>query len=172
MRAADSERGESRTVVEGARRWPDRHGSDRSLPLPAGDEAPEEGRWDKAWGGIASLGLALPVLWTGMTRRGLGRGAHWRVDGHGSCAARGTGGPQGSAYRGLRRGRCGLRSGCGVERGPRSICIFATSSRPTSVRSCKDACWRHGCAGIGYSSGTSLSASRAAESWCAHERSR
>ncbi|MGA8729896.1 MAG: allantoinase AllB, partial [Terracidiphilus sp.] len=31
-----------------------------------------EGRWDKAWGGIASLGLALPVLWTGMTRRGLG----------------------------------------------------------------------------------------------------
>ena len=32
----------------------------------------EEGRWDLAWGGIASLGLALPVLWTAMTRRGLG----------------------------------------------------------------------------------------------------
>ncbi|HET6168636.1 MAG TPA: allantoinase AllB [Terracidiphilus sp.] len=31
-----------------------------------------EGRWDKAWGGIASLGLALPVIWTGMARRGLG----------------------------------------------------------------------------------------------------
>ncbi len=30
-----------------------------------------EGRWDRAWGGIASLGLALPVLWTGMRRRGL-----------------------------------------------------------------------------------------------------
>ena len=29
------------------------------------------GRWDEAWGGIASLGLALPVLWTGMTKRGL-----------------------------------------------------------------------------------------------------
>lgn len=29
------------------------------------------GRWDLAWGGIASLGLALPVLWTAMVRRGL-----------------------------------------------------------------------------------------------------
>jgi allantoinase len=32
----------------------------------------ETGRWDKAWGGIASLGLALPVLWTGMKQRGIG----------------------------------------------------------------------------------------------------
>ena len=32
-------------------------------------------RWDLAWGGIASLGLALPVLWTAMVRRGLGSGA-------------------------------------------------------------------------------------------------
>jgi allantoinase len=32
----------------------------------------EEGRWDLAWGGIASLGLALPVLWAGMARRGVG----------------------------------------------------------------------------------------------------
>jgi allantoinase len=30
----------------------------------------EEGRWDLAWGGIASLGLALPVLWTAMCQRG------------------------------------------------------------------------------------------------------
>jgi allantoinase len=29
------------------------------------------GRWDQAWGGIASLGLALPVLWTGMYKRGI-----------------------------------------------------------------------------------------------------
>lgn len=38
-----------------------------------------EGRFDKAWGGIASLGLALPVLWTGMRQRGLGleRVAEW-----------------------------------------------------------------------------------------------
>ena len=32
----------------------------------------EEGRWDLAWGGIAGLGLALPVLWTAMARRGVG----------------------------------------------------------------------------------------------------
>lgn len=32
----------------------------------------EEGRWDLAWGGIASLGLSLPVLWTGLERRGVG----------------------------------------------------------------------------------------------------
>ena len=31
----------------------------------------EEGRFDLAWGGIASLGLALPVLWTGMQKRGI-----------------------------------------------------------------------------------------------------
>jgi allantoinase len=31
----------------------------------------EIGRWNDAWGGIASLGLTLPVLWTGMARRGL-----------------------------------------------------------------------------------------------------
>lgn len=30
-----------------------------------------KGRFDLAWGGIASLGLALPVLWTEMYRRGL-----------------------------------------------------------------------------------------------------
>jgi len=31
----------------------------------------EEGRWDLAWGGIASLGLALPVVWTAMSGRGI-----------------------------------------------------------------------------------------------------
>jgi allantoinase len=30
-----------------------------------------DGRWDLAWGGIASLGLALPVLWTAMHQRGI-----------------------------------------------------------------------------------------------------
>ena len=30
-----------------------------------------ERRWDQAWGGIASLGLALPVMWTAMQQRGL-----------------------------------------------------------------------------------------------------
>jgi allantoinase len=31
----------------------------------------ETGRFDQAWGGIASLGLALPVIWTAMRQRGL-----------------------------------------------------------------------------------------------------
>jgi allantoinase len=33
---------------------------------------PDFGRFDKAWGGIASLGLALSVVWTGMRQRGIG----------------------------------------------------------------------------------------------------
>ncbi|MGA2889102.1 MAG: allantoinase AllB [Terracidiphilus sp.] len=41
-------------------------------PCPPAMKRRDEGRWDRAWGGIASLGLALPVLWTGMARRGLG----------------------------------------------------------------------------------------------------
>jgi allantoinase len=40
---------------------------------------PDFGRFDKAWGGIASLGLALSVVWSGMQRRGIGieRVAGW-----------------------------------------------------------------------------------------------
>ncbi len=30
-----------------------------------------ETRWDAAWGGISTMGLALPVLWTAMHRRGI-----------------------------------------------------------------------------------------------------
>jgi allantoinase len=41
-------------------------------PCPPAMKRREEGRWDLAWGGIASLGLALPVLWTAMARRGIG----------------------------------------------------------------------------------------------------
>jgi allantoinase len=40
-------------------------------PCPPAMKRREEGRWDLAWGGIASLGLALPILWTGMRQRGL-----------------------------------------------------------------------------------------------------
>ena len=40
-------------------------------PCPPAMKRREEGRWDFAWGGIAGLGLALPVLWTAMARRGL-----------------------------------------------------------------------------------------------------
>jgi allantoinase len=41
-------------------------------PCPPAMKRRDEGRWDLAWGGISSLGLALPVLWTAMVRRGLG----------------------------------------------------------------------------------------------------
>ena len=51
-------------------------------PCPPAMKQSETGRWDLAWGGIASLGLALPVLWTGMNRRGLGieRISEWMAD--------------------------------------------------------------------------------------------
>jgi allantoinase len=41
-------------------------------PCPPELKHREDDRWDLAWGGVASLGLALSVLWTGMHRRGLG----------------------------------------------------------------------------------------------------
>jgi allantoinase len=41
-------------------------------PCPPAMKHKEEGRFDLAWGGIASLGLALPVVWTGMQQRGIG----------------------------------------------------------------------------------------------------
>ena len=44
-------------------------------PCPLPMKRRDEGRWDLAWGGISSLGLALPVMWTAMTRRGVGSGA-------------------------------------------------------------------------------------------------
>jgi allantoinase len=40
-------------------------------PCPPEMKRRDTGRWDLAWGGIASLGLALPVLWTGMLKRAL-----------------------------------------------------------------------------------------------------
>ncbi len=40
-------------------------------PCPPAMKRREEGRWDLAWGGIASLGLALPVVWTALARRGV-----------------------------------------------------------------------------------------------------
>ena len=39
-------------------------------PCPPAMKHREEGRFDLAWGGIASLGLALPVMWTAMHQRG------------------------------------------------------------------------------------------------------
>lgn len=39
-------------------------------PCPPGMKHRDEGRFDKAWGGIASLGLALPIMWTAFHQRG------------------------------------------------------------------------------------------------------
>ncbi len=41
-------------------------------PCPPAMKRREEGRWDKAWGGIGSLGMALPVMWTAIENRGTG----------------------------------------------------------------------------------------------------
>jgi allantoinase len=43
---------------------------------------PDFDRFDKAWGGIASLGLALSVVWTGMSQRGIpiDRISDWMAD--------------------------------------------------------------------------------------------
>ncbi|HLY17941.1 MAG TPA: amidohydrolase family protein, partial [Bryobacteraceae bacterium] len=48
--------------------------TDHSPCLPALKRR-DTGCWDQAWGGISSLGLALPVMWTAMVRRGIGSGA-------------------------------------------------------------------------------------------------
>jgi allantoinase len=52
-------------------------------PCPPAMKCRDTGRFDKAWGGIASLGLALPVLWTGMRARAIGieRIAQWMASG-------------------------------------------------------------------------------------------
>ncbi len=44
-------------------------------PCPPALKRREEGSWDRAWGGVSSLGLALPILWTAMVRRGVGSSA-------------------------------------------------------------------------------------------------
>ncbi len=47
--------------------------------LEATEPGMEAGRFDEAWGGIASLSMALPVMWTECVRRGVGleRLAQW-----------------------------------------------------------------------------------------------
>lgn len=40
-------------------------------PCPPEMKRRDTGRWDQAWGGVSSVGLALPVMWTAMQRRGI-----------------------------------------------------------------------------------------------------
>jgi allantoinase len=39
-------------------------------PCPPAMKRRQEGSWDLAWGGVASLGLSLSVIWTAMNKRG------------------------------------------------------------------------------------------------------
>ena len=72
VRAADSRARPSRTIVAGALR-------DGEIDLVATDHSPappalkhlDDGDFIAAWGGIASLQLALPVMWTGARQRGI-----------------------------------------------------------------------------------------------------
>jgi allantoinase len=129
----------------------------------------EEGRWDLAWGGIAGLGLALPVLWTAMTRRGFGieRVGAW-------MAAAPAGWPASPAER---------------ERSPRRRCGFVVFDPDAEWTVAQEHLhFRHklspylgaklrgrvqqtGCAASRSSAGMALHGRRRAEeSWCAHER--
>jgi allantoinase len=48
--------------------------TDHSPCLPAMKQSRNsggDGRWDSAWGGVSTMGLALPVLWTAMQTRGI-----------------------------------------------------------------------------------------------------
>ena len=56
-------------------------------PCPPALKRRDEGRWDLAWGGVSSLGLALPVMWTALVRRGLGSGAGLQLLGKWMAAA-------------------------------------------------------------------------------------
>jgi allantoinase len=49
-------------------------------PCPPEMKQRETGRFDEAWGGIASLGLALPVIWTAMQQRGLKLGRSSNIE--------------------------------------------------------------------------------------------
>jgi allantoinase len=56
-------------------------------PSPQAMKRREEGRWDLAWGGISSLGLALPVMWTALAHRGIDLEAGMERLGAWMCAA-------------------------------------------------------------------------------------
>jgi len=56
-------------------------------PCPPAMKHREEGLWNQAWGGIASLGLAMPVMWTALTGRELS--VNERAEWVASCMASG-----------------------------------------------------------------------------------
>jgi allantoinase len=69
-------------------------------PCPPEMKHLAEGRWDLSWGGIASLGLALSVLWTGMCRRGLPLACVAQWMGRGPAQLAGLAGKKGGLFAG------------------------------------------------------------------------
>ena len=55
-------------------------------PCPPALKLLDEARWDRGWGGIASLGLALPLVWSAMQQRGasvqdgIAKLCHWMAE--------------------------------------------------------------------------------------------
>ena len=153
---------------------PHRHGRHGPLPLPPAMKRREEGRWDLAWGGIASLGLALPVLWTALIAAASASESKsspngWPPHPRNSPASLDA---KGSAHRGADADFVVFDPVAAWTVTP-TICTFATNFRPTWARELRGRVletWLRG-EPIFQSQATS-STTRAAESWCAHDEDR
>ena len=120
--------------------------SDHS-PCPPALKRREQGDFIAAWGGIASLQLALPVVWTEARRRGDRARPARAVDGRGARASRRPRDAQGAHRSRLRRGPRRLRSRRGFRGSRRGRSTTATSSRPTSAARSSASSAAPGCAG-------------------------
>ena len=143
-------------------------------PCPPAMKRREEGRWDLAWGGIASLGLALPVMWTAMRQRGKIQRTAERIG-------------RWMAARPARLAGLTGRKGRSIPEPTRISSVFDPDAAWTVTEddlhfrhkispylgaSCGGACRKRGCAASKFLPTGNSPASRAAESWCASERSR
>ena len=151
MRSPHPRRGQSRSALEGAGTGIDRHGDDRPLPLPAGDEAAREGPLGSCVGrdcqpGVGAAGDVDRICKRGVKPERLGE---WMAAAPAQLA--GLAGQKGALAAGADADLRGLRSRCKVDCRRPTICIFATNFRPTWTRNCAGACGRHGCAASRYS---------------------
>lgn len=146
----------------------------------------EPARFDHAWGGISSLGLALPVMWTAMVRRGLGSAAGLENLGRwmSSAPARlaGLAGQKGNFTPGADADLVVFDPDEEWTIAKEQL-HFRHSFHLTSARACAGRCWRRGCAALPSTPGAvpwpapsparnASSATRVAGSLFAHERPR